>query len=181
MRQGLPKKFFDATMKFEGGYCNVKGDSGGETYKGIARNFHPNWKGWAIVDAFNKKRQLKYNETIKQEELDRLVHEFYEENFFFGPGFDKFPEDLAGQLFDCGVNCGTVKAKKILQDALSVEQDGIIGKKTLAAVQLANIEELIGLFKICRAKYYQNIVGKNPSQSKFLKGWLTRAKNYPNL
>ena len=24
---------------FEGGWCNVKGDAGGETYAGIARNF----------------------------------------------------------------------------------------------------------------------------------------------
>lgn len=29
----------------EGGYSNDPIDLGGETYKGIARNAHPNWQG----------------------------------------------------------------------------------------------------------------------------------------
>ena len=41
------KVAFAKTIRFEGGYVNHKADKGGETYKGIARNFWPKWKGWA--------------------------------------------------------------------------------------------------------------------------------------
>ena len=35
---------------FEGGWCNVPGDSGGETYAGIARRYWPDWPGWKLID-----------------------------------------------------------------------------------------------------------------------------------
>ena len=35
---------------FEGGWCNVQGDSGGETYAGIARRYWPDWPGWKLID-----------------------------------------------------------------------------------------------------------------------------------
>jgi lysozyme family protein len=43
---------FEDTMKhveeMEGGWANNPADSGGETFRGIARNFHKSWPGWAI-------------------------------------------------------------------------------------------------------------------------------------
>ena len=36
------------TLKWEGGYCNVAGDKGGETIFGIARNMHPDLKLWKV-------------------------------------------------------------------------------------------------------------------------------------
>lgn len=39
---------------FEGGWCNVQGDSGGETYAGIARRYWPGWPGWKIIKAQHK-------------------------------------------------------------------------------------------------------------------------------
>ena len=37
------------TLKWEGGYCNIPGDKGGETIFGIARNMHPDLKLWSNV------------------------------------------------------------------------------------------------------------------------------------
>ncbi|MDR1034997.1 MAG: hypothetical protein LBT40_00015 [Deltaproteobacteria bacterium] len=34
--------------EMEGGWANNPADSGGETFRGIARNFHKSWPGWAI-------------------------------------------------------------------------------------------------------------------------------------
>ena len=36
--------------KSEGGYANMEGDSGGETYKGISRKWFPKWEGLKIID-----------------------------------------------------------------------------------------------------------------------------------
>lgn len=38
---------FEEMIRNEGGYVlhNVAGDSGGDTYAGVARRYHPNWAG----------------------------------------------------------------------------------------------------------------------------------------
>ena len=38
---------FEKMIRNEGGYTlhNVASDRGGQTFAGIARNFHPNWPG----------------------------------------------------------------------------------------------------------------------------------------
>ncbi|MBC7912857.1 MAG: hypothetical protein H7Y07_01930, partial [Pyrinomonadaceae bacterium] len=41
---------YKITMHNEGGYANDPQDNGGETWKGVARNFCPKWAGWVIVD-----------------------------------------------------------------------------------------------------------------------------------
>jgi len=38
-------------LKSEGGHANDPDDGGGETYRGIARKFWPQWAGWKIIDA----------------------------------------------------------------------------------------------------------------------------------
>ena len=36
------------TMGHEGGYTDDPSDVGGETYKGIARTYNPDWDGWTV-------------------------------------------------------------------------------------------------------------------------------------
>jgi len=72
-------KAMPALLRNEGGYSNVEGDTGGETYRGISRNNFPNWKGWAIVDRF---KPLKDEQIISDDQLDILIHIFYNENFW---------------------------------------------------------------------------------------------------
>lgn len=60
------------------------------------------------------------------------------------------------------------------QELLGVKVDGIVGNKTLAAV---NGRGEIGLFYQLREQrlaYHERIVNGNPSQGKFLKGWNNR-------
>ena len=43
---------YDKMIQDEGGYVlhKIEGDTGGQTYAGIARNKNPNWPGWGFVD-----------------------------------------------------------------------------------------------------------------------------------
>lgn len=76
-------ELFQGVIKHEGYYANVECDKGGETYMGVARNLHPNWKGWLIVDAFKKKvGEIDNNEEIHNAELFQLVKEFYKHTFY---------------------------------------------------------------------------------------------------
>ena len=65
---------FEKMIKNEGGYVlhTVPGDNGGQTYAGIARNFHSSWKGWEIID----------RDDMDNEALTEMVREFYKENFW---------------------------------------------------------------------------------------------------
>ena len=45
---------FQHTAAAEGGYSNNPKDKGGETYRGIARKYWPDWAGWIIVDEYKR-------------------------------------------------------------------------------------------------------------------------------
>lgn len=180
------EKFTKVIEKNEGGYCWDKNDSGGETYAGISRKNWPNWAGWQIVDAVKEQRGgLKLNEFIQDEQLDQLIAEFYEENFYKKLQIAYIVEPLlALHVFDMGVNSGVANAAKMLQrlinelttkDPLSV--DGKIGPKTIQKVNSYNQQaHLADLYCIERREYYEEI-SKKGQNAKFLDGWFKRITN----
>ena len=77
------KAILDRMLKSEGYFVNDPNDKGGFTYRGIARNYHPKWEGWKIIDSYIKKHgQLKRNERIPDANLDELIYKFYSQNFY---------------------------------------------------------------------------------------------------
>lgn len=116
---------YNKTLKNEGGYANNPKDRGGETYKGIARKFHPNWKGWEYIDCY---KNLHPNFTAKDinkhcsvHYIEELVMKFYKENFWDVLCLDKcFSQTLANEIFDDGVNRGTGAAKKTLCNIIGI-------------------------------------------------------------
>ena len=79
--------------------------------------------------------------------------------------------------FDCCVNTGAKQSNKFLQRAVGTEPDGVIGPKTLAAIQKSDAYKLA--FKIIdqRQTFYENLAYNKVSLKKFLKGWTNRNNN----
>jgi lysozyme family protein len=122
-------KAYKITNKFEGGWNHIKGDRGGETYCGIARNFFPKWKGWEIVDS---KKPLKHEDIIKDDVLHDLVHSFYKNEFWDKIKGDSIVSQLkANQLYDMAVNAGVSNAIKLCQKTLDITESGKMDKITL--------------------------------------------------
>ena len=170
------KDAYEITKSQEGGYANDKHDRGGETYSGIARNFHPKWGGFAIVDHYKKKTKSRreLNKLLgKDKELTRLKMEFYKTKFW-NP-IDKYPfeMDVKIYLFDVAVNSGHSRAYKLLQKALGVKADGVIGLQTLNAYAYKGTSFIAELKKERDAFYYKIAKG---TQKKYLKGWLKRSQ-----
>ena len=158
-------------IKNEGGYCEVQGDKGGETYCGIARNFFPNWAGWAILEGH---KPLSYNEVVYDEELVSRVNQFYKKQFWdgiLGDGIDS--QAVATYLYDFYVNA-MHNAVKCVQRIVGVTVDGGFGNGTLAAVNGYSGDLLTNLHN-ARCDYYKGIA-QNGS-AKFLDGWLNRAND----
>ena len=136
------------------GYVDDPLDRGGETKFGVAKNANPD------LDITNL--------TWAQAEA------VYYDRYWVAGLCDSLDPRVAVLHFDGCVNHGVVKSKKFLQRAVNVTEDGIIGKVTLAALSAMDPIDLCN--KICdiRTQYYQDIVTNNPSQSRFLSGWLRR-------
>ena len=179
------------TLEHEGLYSVDPADRGGETYKGIARRMHPNWHGWKVIDSYKGISNFPKN-TISDPNLQKLVKSFYKAAFWDVNLLDQVPSQyVAEELFDTGVNMGTSKAAKFLQEALNVLNncgklyndltvDGKVGANTIKAVKLC-IENkgdsyLYKVLNILQGSFYIDLMRKNVSQEKFAYGWLSRVE-----
>jgi len=180
---------FNLVMTYEGGYSNKPYDVGGETYKGIARNYYPDWEGWEIIDKAKNNTGFPYNLT-NAPKLAKYVKKFYKTfywNRFWG---DKIPNQaIANELFDCSVNLGVQRTIKYLQIALNVMnknatvyndlvEDGIYGPNTHNALNMYLYKDdpifIVKILNILQGHHYISYMKKSPTQEKFAKGWLKR-------
>lgn len=127
---------YNKTNANEGGYSNEKNDTGGETYCGIARNYHPTWKGWMIIDEYKKKNgPLKRGQKINNPELDKLKKEFYKFKFWDVVGGDEIEyQPHADTLYDFGVNSGNPRSIKNIQKALNLAETGKVTSSLIEAI-----------------------------------------------
>lgn len=160
--------------KWEGGYANVQGDRGGETYIGIARNAHPNWDGWEIIDAH---KPLKHNAKIADAELDSLWEKFVKDIFWnpmFGDSYNS--QQVANFIFDMwwGSGFSGLKLANQIANTLTGKKIAKYSRETVAALNSLDEAKLLNALYTARKRFLETIVAKNPSQGKFLKGWLNR-------
>lgn len=164
----------------EGGYANNPADHGGETYAGISRVFWPNWGGWAIIDKAKKisKKADDINKYAKTTGIEIFKRSFYKQNFWDVNKLDLInDQQIANNIYDFGVNSGVSKAAKILQEALGVNVDGIIGSITISKANQFDAKNLYDRYNRYRSDFYHKLA-QNPDQLQFLKGWIGRIKPY---
>ena len=157
------EKIFDYLLKVEGGYTDDKHDKGGKTKYGIteedARDF--GYKG----DMQNLTKDFAKNIYLKK--------------YYLGNKLDKVANDkVALSVCDFIVNGGAWGAKKA-QAALNelgfdLRVDGILGKKSLAALNEVDENKFLEKYHDLQRRYYRVLAANKPSQKKFLTGWLNR-------
>ncbi len=174
----------------EGGYANNPLDKGGETWKGIARNRHPDWPGWHLID--ESKSNKAFPENLKNfPALESSVQSFYQNEFWSPLRGNDLPQEIANELFEVGVNAGIFQAIKFLQNSVNilnrnqklysdVEADGKIGNETLGAVmaciQHRGISLLLKVMNISQGCFYLNLLLSKPDQEEFAVSWLSRVE-----
>lgn len=77
------------------------------------------------------------------------------------------------QLFDASINHGTAGSSRILQQAVDAIPDGIIGPKTIAAVNMIGLNDLLLRFLAARLL----AMSKSPRWDSFGRGWARRIAN----
>jgi lysozyme family protein len=154
----------DDIIKREGAsgvVTNDPADRGGRTQYGISERANPD--AWADG-------KVTYDEA-------RAI---YQQKYVDGPGFRRLTDPhLRGILADFAVTSGPALAITALQRALKVEADGVLGPVTIAAAN-ASLEpqRLVNKIAVERIKMAGRIVKRDPSQLKWINGWLDRFASF---
>lgn len=194
------KAAYAKVKRFEGGWCNVPGDHGGETFAGIARQFWPDWEGWPLIDQAKKHESFKEGPRafsaylLDSEKLPAMAEEWYRLNWWQPLRLGTLSQELADEIFEQAVNMGKGGAGKHLQrlcNALNwwrggrlfpdLSVDGAIGPKTLQAIRMLlkdriSVREFTNWLNIAQGAFYMGIAAGNVDQRKFFDGWRSRVE-----
>ena len=148
-------------------YENDPTDTAGSTKFGLIIDdlktyYHDQTKDWQDV------------KNLTQDEAFKIYKKLYWDYF----KADEIKNDsLAHFIVDGAINQGKPTITKYLQQICGVDADGIFGNQTLAAVNNHDAKDLFDQLKQKRIDKYHRIVEKNPSQARFIKGWLNRVNS----
>ena len=160
----------DRILSREGGYVDNPVDKGGPTKFGVTLATLAEWrKGWqkSVTEADVKALTLQEAKDI------------YRKAYIEQPGYMAISEpNLFDLVVDSAVNHGPARATKILQEALGVVSDGIMGAKTQVAIGKMDAGHLYRKAVAARARFYGRIISSDNSQAVFAAGWMNRLAEF---
>ena len=152
------EKALALVLKSEGGYVNNPRDPGGETNLGVTKKV---WEAWV-------------KKSVSSDDMKSLtptmVAPLYKAQYWDAVFGDDLPNGVDYLVFDFAVNAGPHTSRKLLQRALGVKDDGVIGSITMDKVRKADAKDLINKFSIAKENYYKSL----STFSIFGKGWMNR-------
>lgn len=186
---------FADLLGIEGGFVDDPVDRGGATKYGISLRFlkaegriDEDLDGFADFD-------LDMDGDIDGADIRALTvgdaKSLYKRSFWEVLECESFPQPIGEMLFDQGVNGGNHAAKKLLQQAINavlrvrryrtmpLKVDGQIGpatRRSFNAMWARHPEQLVIEYREAVKDRYFAIVRRNPTQARFLNGWLNRAE-----
>lgn len=153
-------------LQWEGGFVNDPLDVGGATNKGIT------------IGTFTEYKRRKGLKAPTVQDLKNISNEDWHE-VFKGLYWDRWKADeiknqaVANILVDWVWASGSHGIKRP-QRLLGVTADGVVGSKTIAALNDKDPAELFKMIKADRIKFIDEICEKRPANNRFKKGWLNR-------
>ena len=160
------EKIFDYLLGVEGGYSDDKNDKGGKTKFGITEE---------------EARKYGYKGDMQDLTID-FARNVYLKKYYLGNKLDKVVNDkVALSICDWAVNSGR-NGSKNAQIAINqltnanLDVDGIIGNKTLEALNSVDSDKFLEVYHNLQRIYYKGKVEADRTQEGFLTGWLNRVQ-----
>lgn len=162
---------FDACLPIvllhEGGYVNDPADPGGPTKYGISLRAARGFGSIADVDGDGDVdgRDILLMTPVQAGAIYRAM-------YWTTLRCEELPAGVDLVVFDFGVNAGPRAAILMLQRALAVKVDRVLGPKTLAAAATGDARTLIDRMSRLREEHYRAL----PTFPRFGRGWLRRTE-----
>ena len=150
----------------------------GYTFMGIYQYAHPNWECWGkILEAVEKHGMVKASAILYYDkELLVKVMEFYKSKFWDKMRLDEVKEQkIANEMMVFAVNAGIPIAVKTAQEIVGAVVDGVLGSKTIAALNEYPADKFDIEFDKLEIRYYEKLAAANEKYVRYLKGWRNRA------
>lgn len=183
--------FFDSAFKelmyWEGGgkFHQIPGDAGGATKYGISLRF--------IKNLPLDESDINHDGHVTDSDIESLneatAKAFYRKHFWLHYQLGNIEqEQVATKILSIYVNMRGRVAGRVVQRALAscriddVKEDGYVGPLTQSAINeitcdLSLTAMFLAALRAQQESIYRLIVANNPSQRKFLNGWLRRARD----
>ena len=149
---------FAMVIKSEGGFVNHPKDPGGMTNLGVTRS------AW---EAF-------INRKVTEDEMRALTPEavkpFYKALYWDRLKGDVLPDGVDYAAYDLAVNSGPHRAAQYLQEIAGVTADGMIGPKSIEAIQSCDAKETADAICDMRLDFLKKLA----TFDTFGKGWSRR-------
>ena len=149
-------------LRWEGGFVNDKADLGKQTNKGVTLSTYRS--------VFGKNKTVSDLKKITDEQWEFIFKKFYWDKW---KADDIKDQNVANILVDW-LWCSGSYGIKIPQRVLGVSVDGIVGSKTIAAINARDGRELFDTIKQERKDFIDRICQTRPQNRKFKNGWLNR-------
>ena len=157
-------------LSWEGGFVNDPADRGGATNKGVTLS---TWKAQGYDKNHDGKIDVKDLKLITDDDAMLIMKRNYWDRW----QADKIKSEPVACLLVDWVWGSGVWGIKIPQDMLGVKADGIVGSKTLAALNAQDAHTFFERLKARREQYLLDIVKSRPANRKFLTGWQNRLRS----
>lgn len=118
---------FHALLGHEGSYSNHENDPGGETM-------------WGVTIAVA--RAHGYSGPMKDMPTD-VAKAIYKKSYWDAVNAEELPPSVRYAVFDAAVNSGVRTAVQWLQQSVGATPDGVLGPKTLVAINEVNPDGLL--------------------------------------
>jgi lysozyme family protein len=145
-------------LRLEGGYVDDPRDPGGATRFGVTRA--------VLSEAIGRDASAEDVAALTEEEAAAI----YRSRYWAPTRCAELPAGVDLVVFDSAVNMGPGTSARLLQAALGVTTDGVVGPRTLAAVSIRPAADVIRAVSELRRQRYRALA----NFSVFGRGWLSR-------
>lgn len=153
---------FDRVVGHEGEYQNMYGDRGNWT-SGIVGEGEQKGTKFGISAMSYPTYDIK-NLTIAMAKI------IYYKDWWLPLCMSELKPAMQYQMFDAAINHGRVSATRMLQRAIGVKDDGIIGPNTLKAQYQVDVNDMLMLFIAERISFFTQI----ETFDAYGRGWMNR-------
>ncbi len=170
------RKLVPFILRWEGGWTDDKDDKGGKTNRGITIN---TYKALSRKLLHQEPTMANFRQLTKAQAALFVKHFWDKSTANNQVRSQKIAEAITTWRWGSG-SYGLKEFQRLLNRKYhaNLKVDGVIGRNTVAKVNAINPDHLFNDMLQARKAFFERLAQRDPSQTKFLKGWINRLVSF---